>query len=46
MARMIVSAPEYVKSKYNLKSLKDLEELVASAVQINIPVRIMRCSGS
>ncbi|KAM5373400.1 hypothetical protein ACJZ2D_006995 [Fusarium nematophilum] len=37
MARMIVTAPDYVKSKYNLKSLKSLEELVADAVQINIP---------
>lgn len=30
---MIVSAPEYVKSKYNLRRLKDIEELVADAVQ-------------
>ncbi|KOS17734.1 Homocitrate synthase [Escovopsis weberi] len=37
MARMIVTAPDYVKSKYNLKELKALETLVADAVQINIP---------
>ncbi|ATY58397.1 homocitrate synthase [Cordyceps militaris] len=37
MARMVVSAPEYVKSKYKLKELKSLETLVADAVQINIP---------
>lgn len=39
MARMVVSAPDYVTKKYNLKALKSLEELVADAVQINIPVR-------
>jgi homocitrate synthase len=37
MARMVVTAPEYTKSKYKLKELKALEELVADAVQINIP---------
>ncbi|KAH9886146.1 homocitrate synthase [Xylariomycetidae sp. FL2044] len=37
MARMVVTAPEYVTSKYNLKALKSLEQLVADAVQINIP---------
>ena len=39
MARMVVTAPEYVKARYNLKALKALEELVAEAVQVNIPVR-------
>lgn len=39
MARMVVTAPEYVTKKYNLKALKSLEELVANAVQVNIPVR-------
>lgn len=38
MARMVVSAPEYTKSKYNLKMLKEIEEYVASCVQVNIPV--------
>lgn len=33
-ARMVVSAPEHVKGKYNLKKLKDVETLVADAVQI------------
>lgn len=42
MARMVVTAPDYVKSKYNLKSLKSLETLVADAVQVNIPVRTRR----
>ncbi|KAI1399254.1 hypothetical protein F4819DRAFT_427367 [Hypoxylon fuscum] len=37
MARMVVTAPEYVINKYNLKALKEIEELVASAVQVNIP---------
>lgn len=37
MARMIVSAPEYVKSKYKLKKLRDLETLVAEAVEVNLP---------
>ena len=37
MARMVVIAPDYVIKKYNLKALKSLEELVADAVQINIP---------
>jgi hypothetical protein len=42
MARMVVTAPDYVKSKYNLKALKSLETLVADAVQVNIPVRTRR----
>ncbi|CAR27122.1 hypothetical protein ZYGR_0I03940 [Zygosaccharomyces rouxii] len=37
MARMIVAAPEYVKSKYKLHKLRDLEVLVAEAVEVNIP---------
>ncbi|KAK1981225.1 homocitrate synthase [Colletotrichum cereale] len=37
MARMIVAAPEYTKSKYKLHKLKELEDLVAEAVEINIP---------
>ncbi|KAI1340398.1 hypothetical protein F5Y15DRAFT_380560 [Xylariaceae sp. FL0016] len=37
MARMVVTAPDYVTKKYNLKQLKEIEELVASAVQVNIP---------
>ncbi|MCJ1455321.1 Saccharopine dehydrogenase [Mycoblastus sanguinarius] len=37
MARMIVADPEYVKSKYRLHQLKALEDLVARAVEVNIP---------
>lgn len=37
MARMIVTSPEYVKSKYKLHKLKELEDLVAEAVEINTP---------
>jgi homocitrate synthase len=37
MARMIVADRDYVTKKYNLHKLKDIEELVAEAVQINIP---------
>lgn len=35
---MLVAADrDYVKNKYNLKKLKDIENLVATAVEINIP---------
>ncbi|KAL2162295.1 hypothetical protein VTH06DRAFT_7208 [Thermothelomyces fergusii] len=37
LARMIVSAPEYVKSKYKLHMLKEIEDMVAEAVQVNTP---------
>ncbi|OJJ64421.1 hypothetical protein ASPSYDRAFT_39151 [Aspergillus sydowii CBS 593.65] len=37
MARMMVADPQYVKSKYKLEKLKDLEDLVAEAVEVNIP---------
>ncbi|CCD22456.1 homocitrate synthase LYS20 NDAI_0A02990 [Naumovozyma dairenensis CBS 421] len=37
MARMIVAAPKYVKSKYKLHKIRDLENLVAEAVEVNIP---------
>ncbi|KAG7894739.1 hypothetical protein KL908_002111 [Ogataea polymorpha] len=37
MARMIVADPDYVKSKYQLKKIRDLENLVADIVQVNIP---------
>lgn len=33
-ARMIVTSPDYVKSRYNLTQLKALETLVADKVQI------------
>src|SRR5437016_4690715 len=34
---MIVADRDYVLSKYNIKKLKDLEELVADYVEVNIP---------
>jgi homocitrate synthase len=37
MARMIVADREYVINKYNLKSLKNIEDLIAKTVQIEIP---------
>lgn len=37
MARMIVADRDYVKSKYRLEKLKEIEDLVADAVEINIP---------
>ncbi|KAG0664104.1 homocitrate synthase lys21 [Maudiozyma exigua] len=37
MARMIVAAPDYVKSKYKLHKIRDIENLVSEAVEVNIP---------
>ncbi|KAF2188219.1 homocitrate synthase [Zopfia rhizophila CBS 207.26] len=37
MARMLVADRHYVLSKYNLKKLKDIEDLVADYVEVNIP---------
>ena len=37
MARMIAADRDYVKSKYRLEKIKDIEDLVAEAVQVNIP---------
>lgn len=37
MARMLVADRDYVKSKYRLEKLKALEDLVAEAVEINVP---------
>ncbi|GAA6047419.1 hypothetical protein JCM3770_001295 [Rhodotorula araucariae] len=37
IARMMVVDPEYVKSKYNLPMLRDIEGLVADAVQVTVP---------
>ncbi|BGP55719.1 hypothetical protein JCM8202_005716 [Rhodotorula sphaerocarpa] len=37
IARMYVADPESVKAKYNLEMLRDVENLVADAVQISIP---------
>ncbi|KAI1077231.1 homocitrate synthase [Whalleya microplaca] len=37
MARMMVAAPEYVKSKYKLHMIKEIEDMVSEAVEVNIP---------
>jgi homocitrate synthase len=37
LARMIVADHDYVSSKYNLKKLKEVEDLVAEFVQVNVP---------
>ncbi|ORY71134.1 HMGL-like-domain-containing protein [Pseudomassariella vexata] len=37
MARMVVTSPEYVKSKYRLDMIKEIEDLVAEAVEVNTP---------
>ncbi|TWU72852.1 hypothetical protein ED733_002922 [Metarhizium rileyi] len=37
MARMIVADREYVMGKYKLSKLKEIEDMVAEAVEINIP---------
>ncbi|GAA5948204.1 hypothetical protein JCM3765_001312 [Sporobolomyces pararoseus] len=37
IARMYVVDPDYVKSKYNLPMLREVENLVADAVQISVP---------
>lgn len=37
MARMVAADRDYVKGKYKLEKLKDLEDLVSQAVQVNIP---------
>jgi len=37
MARMITVDRDYVMSKYKLSALKDIEDLVAQAVAVNIP---------
>lgn len=37
MARMIVADRDYVKSKYDLKALKRIEDMVADIVEVNVP---------
>ncbi|KAL9073766.1 MAG: hypothetical protein Q9157_004631 [Trypethelium eluteriae] len=37
MARMIVSDHDYVTNKYRLHKLKEIEDFVAAAVQVNVP---------
>lgn len=37
MARMIVADRDYVKGKYKLETLKEVDNLIASAVKVNMP---------
>lgn len=37
LARMYITDPEYVKKKYNLAALREVENLVADAVSISVP---------
>ncbi|BEI86946.1 hypothetical protein CcaverHIS002_0702920 [Cutaneotrichosporon cavernicola] len=37
IARMMVADPDYVKSKYNLTMLREVENLVAEAVEVQVP---------
>lgn len=37
VARMLVADRDYVRSKYDLTKLKAIEDLVAAAVEINVP---------
>ena len=37
MARMLAADRNYVKSKYDLTKLKSIEDLVADAVEVNVP---------
>ncbi|WVO15847.1 hypothetical protein L204_103509 [Cryptococcus depauperatus] len=37
IARMMVADPDYVKSKYNLTMLRELENTVAEAVEVQVP---------
>lgn len=34
---MYAANPDYVKSKYNLPMLREIENLVAEAVEVNVP---------
>lgn len=37
VACLYAANPEYVKSKYDLKMLREIENLVAEAVEVNVP---------
>ena len=37
MARMIVGSHDYVTSRYKLHKLKEIEDMVAECVEINVP---------
>lgn len=38
IARMMVADPDYVKSKYKLHMLREIENVVAEAVEISVPL--------
>lgn len=38
IARMMVADPEYVKRKYNLTMLREIENIVAEAVEVSVPL--------
>lgn len=46
MARMIVADHEYVSKRYNLQKLKEVEELVAEAVQVCPHVNLESIPGA
>ena len=37
VACLYAANPEYVKAKYNLPMLREIENLVAEAVEVNVP---------
>jgi homocitrate synthase len=37
VACLYAANPDYVKSKYNLAMLREIENLVAEAVEVNVP---------
>jgi len=37
LARMVVTCPDYVKGKYKLHMIKEIEDMVAEAVEVNTP---------
>ena len=37
VACLYAANPDYVKSKYNLPMLREIENLVAEAVEVNVP---------
>lgn len=41
VARMLVADRDYVRGKYDLTKLKSIEDLVANAVEINIPFKLV-----
>ena len=46
VARMLVADRDYVRSKYDLTKLKPIEDLVANAVEINVPFKSVMLAPS